>query len=85
MTAAPSKAALEAAIAVIVRWTASSDRKQCAEIIQTALDEARAEERRAIVEWLRSGAGNFAACGFGPDVAEAIERGDHIKAQEKQE
>jgi hypothetical protein len=52
-------------------------------VIQTALDEARAEERRAIVDWLRNDAS--AAWGASCDdleemswCIEAVERGDHL-------
>lgn len=41
--------------------------------------DARADERARVIEWLLSGTGNFAACGFGDDVAEAISRLDHLK------
>lgn len=57
---------------------------RCLAAIASALDEARAEERRNVVEWLRT----EDACRPGDTylgwIAGRIERGEHLKAQEKQ-
>lgn len=51
--------------------------RAAASVIQTALDEARAEERRKVVEWLLSPHG-FDHCGvYYKTVADAIEKGKH--------
>lgn len=50
---------------------------------QKLIDEARAEERRKVVEWLREEGADFASIGFeGARVtldhaADTIERGEH--------
>ena len=42
--------------------------------------QARAEERAAVVAWLRS---EIAKCGCDDDTASCIERGEHRREEEK--
>lgn len=58
--------------------------EEAAQLIATALKEARADERRKVVEWLREEDAARQGDNWLGWIAGRIEKGEHLKAQEKQ-